>query len=353
MSATTAHEDHHVNMDLDTDDHEPFLENQNLRSDDNHVENETPREGHIASFIRRMGSCCSFDPSDPSQRLRARIILSSGIVLLLIAIHVIFIFVFLSTYKKPEQTDEPGTGEGEEGEQNKNRGLFTYIIMIPNIFFLVCMSCCVCGLCLRRMLQYFITRSESPSAQAFRNHLQRMGLAVLFTNPAPIDNTIQPGHIIELQERLRQRGVDLYRLQLAMVDRDFNESDYEALLELDSQNVPTRGASEGEIARLPIFKIPFVRDETPREEDLNNQASAASSSVTVVDLPNSPSDVPYCSNKLAQSMIGQVSCPICLENYSCGDCVSTLPCLHRFHRDCINQALRIKTNCPVCQTGVF
>jgi 6,7-dimethyl-8-ribityllumazine synthase len=174
-----------------------------------------------------------------------------------------------------------------------------------------------------------------------------MGLSVLFNQHTAEDVTLQPEQLVELQERLRQRGVDIYRLQLAMVDRDFNESDYEALLELDSQNVQTRGASETEIARLPVFKIPVVTEEQQQGESV---ASVPNS--TIVELPNSP-DTPYCSQKLASSLIGQVTCPICLENYASNECVSTLPCLHRFHRDCINQAMRIKSNCPVCQTAVF
>ena len=41
-------------------------------------------------------------------------------------------------------------------------------------------------------------------------------------------------------------------------------------------------------------------------------------------------------------------CAICLENFSIGDKVSYLPCLHYFHSTCIKNWIRIKNKCPFC-----
>jgi len=43
------------------------------------------------------------------------------------------------------------------------------------------------------------------------------------------------------------------------------------------------------------------------------------------------------------------SCPICIVDYKTGDKVKTLPCLHRFHRECIDKWLMMKSDCPICK----
>jgi len=43
------------------------------------------------------------------------------------------------------------------------------------------------------------------------------------------------------------------------------------------------------------------------------------------------------------------SCPICIVDYKTGDKVKTLPCLHRFHRECVDKWLLMKSDCPICK----
>ena len=46
------------------------------------------------------------------------------------------------------------------------------------------------------------------------------------------------------------------------------------------------------------------------------------------------------------------SCLVCLSDYEEGDSLKTLPCLHVFHVHCIDEWLRRKRLCPLCNTDV-
>ena len=46
---------------------------------------------------------------------------------------------------------------------------------------------------------------------------------------------------------------------------------------------------------------------------------------------------------------GNNNCIICLSDFEIGDKVTSLPCLHMFHTDCIKDWLKTKNHCPVCK----
>ena len=45
-------------------------------------------------------------------------------------------------------------------------------------------------------------------------------------------------------------------------------------------------------------------------------------------------------------------CIICLDNFSIGEEILTLPCFHFFHCKCISDWLNKKKICPVCKNNI-
>ena len=43
------------------------------------------------------------------------------------------------------------------------------------------------------------------------------------------------------------------------------------------------------------------------------------------------------------------NCVICIGDFEPGESITTLPCLHRFHTDCIKSWLQSRNHCPVCK----
>lgn len=48
----------------------------------------------------------------------------------------------------------------------------------------------------------------------------------------------------------------------------------------------------------------------------------------------------------------RLECPVCREEYSLGESVRKLPCLHYFHTECIVPWLELHDTCPVCRKSL-
>jgi hypothetical protein len=46
------------------------------------------------------------------------------------------------------------------------------------------------------------------------------------------------------------------------------------------------------------------------------------------------------------------TCPICLSNYREGEEIRIIPCIHFYHKSCIDEWLRVSKVCPVCKVPI-
>lgn len=102
----------------------------------------------------------------------------------------------------------------------------------------------------------------------------------------------------------------LLLLLLALSPSSPAAEDYELLCRLDETVENRKGAAAGTIAALPTQTVPAGGILGPEGEKL--------------------------------------SCAVCLEEFVEGAELRSLPCLHKFHKDCIDKWLGQKACCPVC-----
>ncbi|BBH04753.1 RING/U-box superfamily protein [Prunus dulcis] len=157
------------------------------------------------------------------------------------------------------------------------------------------------------------------------------------------------------------------RLQLALLDREFDDLDYDTLRALDSDNASTATSmSEEEINALPVHKHKVTDPEILDGSSLQ-QASSSSAPVEFCSamrqmefgpdlLPSYPSFKLLLKKQDPKRVDGgmkdpedELTCSICLEQVNGGDLVRSLPCLHQFHANCIDPWLRQQGTCPVCK----
>ncbi|KAJ4841886.1 hypothetical protein Tsubulata_014246 [Turnera subulata] len=100
----------------------------------------------------------------------------------------------------------------------------------------------------------------------------------------------------------RTIGAPQLRRRIMSIQRDFNANDYEMLLALDDNNVRI-GASADQINSLPEFVL-------QTDDDFEE------------------------------------TCAVCLDVPTVGETMRQLPCLHKFHKTCIDPWLTTKPSCP-------
>ncbi|KAL0003153.1 hypothetical protein SO802_016934 [Lithocarpus litseifolius] len=141
---------------------------------------------------------------------------------------------------------------------------------------------------------------------------------------------------IALATRGRLQGL---RLQLALLDREFDDLDYETLRALDADNVPSLSSmSDEEINALPVHKYKVA---APQNGDQLMQLASSSASAEKQDNAHAVGSTKASDDEL--------TCSVCLEQVNVGELIRSLPCLHQFHANCIDPWLRQQGTCPVCK----
>jgi hypothetical protein len=135
----------------------------------------------------------------------------------------------------------------------------------------------------------------------------------LRTNPIPTQN-FTSSSITTSQRQFPMNDDSFLRSTQNMIDSGNSAHDYRRLLSVFGDGTENMGASETEIDSLPTHTI----------KNLEN------------DLP--PKDLRQCS--------------ICLDDFSSGDERKILPCFHAYHKACIDQALRNRAICPLCNSSL-
>lgn len=104
--------------------------------------------------------------------------------------------------------------------------------------------------------------------------------------------------------------------------RDEASDDYEALWDLAEWNgdVGPRGLNTDEINVLPTSKF---AEKMQSSSSLSHHGTASDETVS--------------------------ECRICLSQFEPNETLRTLPCLHRFHRHCIDNWIQRNAVCPVCR----
>lgn len=113
-------------------------------------------------------------------------------------------------------------------------------------------------------------------------------------------------------------NINLTNLRLALLDRDFNEADYEMLLALDDQP-----STSNQIGRqLSLSELPLLPPKPYRD----------------------------------MGEVKEATCSICLEDFERGQLLRHLSCQHVYHEHCIAKWWKqkgTKTTCPVCKASLF
>ncbi|XP_011002649.1 PREDICTED: E3 ubiquitin-protein ligase SDIR1-like isoform X2 [Populus euphratica] len=145
---------------------------------------------------------------------------------------------------------------------------------------------------------------------------------------------------IALATRGRLQGL---RLQLALLDREFDDLDYDTLRALDGDNVSNgTSMSEEEINALPVHKYKVTGPQNGGSS-MQQASSSVSAEKKKQDTGNAIGSM--------KSSDDELTCSVCLEQASVGEVIRTLPCLHQFHANCIDPWLRQQGTCPVCKFG--
>ncbi|EMS66994.1 E3 ubiquitin-protein ligase SDIR1 [Triticum urartu] len=139
---------------------------------------------------------------------------------------------------------------------------------------------------------------------------------------------------------LASRGrLQSLRLQLALLDREFDD--------LDTNFRRSRGAPLLEKGKINyLFKVHYGQSKLILSAFFLHSDGP---SEPLVSSPESGKEKKQDADATSKMTDDELTCSVCLEQVVAGDLLRSLPCLHRFHVNCIDPWLRQQGTCPICK----
>ena len=108
------------------------------------------------------------------------------------------------------------------------------------------------------------------------------------------------------------------------------------------------------IARTGIRLINLVQKLAEKNEENNNLNENNENGLTESQNNNIEKIIETLPTSILKKKIenSSIQCIICMEDFNVGDKVSTLPCFHVFHSNCIDKWLLKTHSCPICKFKV-
>lgn len=122
-----------------------------------------------------------------------------------------------------------------------------------------------------------------------------------------------------------------------------------------------RRPDEGAAARRrpPVEEPPAARRQRVSDDGAflgrnrgsvsGSRGSASGSPPPTTLTQNQIDQLPTCP---CRGPVDNINCCVCMSDCEAGEEIKTLPCMHRFHKGCIDQWLRQKNECPMCKRPV-
>lgn len=117
----------------------------------------------------------------------------------------------------------------------------------------------------------------------------------------------------------------------------------------DAAYYPSEG-HEDDLSGLDIgiSSAPFF-GALPSDTDMSYEELVSLEPVRVSRCVN---NLPSCTHDGTPLPGDQTNCSVCLCEFNEGDTLKSLPCVHFFHKDCIDTWLMVGHSCPLCKTLV-